>query len=237
MDTAPSEIAQAHLKRLKDELGTELSSIEEKIAESEANVMTRRNRIEELASVMNTLTNLDNLIQDGIEIGSSDTRAHVQILSARQNLKSICEKTEQETFETNGEDRLISVYNNFRIRLMNTLNALDLVAATMRKRTEGNQRKAPPSQRNITDGPGGISKGHLGSSAIIRSQELERQRIAREIHDGPAQAIANVVLRMDIMAKVFEKDPSRAMEELTRMRTSRRVRWTRSGDSFLTSGP
>lgn len=34
--------------------------------------------------------------------------------------------------------------------------------------------------------------------AIIRAQEEERKSIAREIHDGPAQAISNVVIRAEI---------------------------------------
>jgi two-component system sensor histidine kinase DegS len=58
----------------------------------------------------------------------------------------------------------------------------------------------------------------LGSSAIIRSQEMERQRIAREIHDGPAQAIANVVLRIDIAKKIFEQNPDTVPVELAKMK-------------------
>ena len=58
----------------------------------------------------------------------------------------------------------------------------------------------------------------LGSSAIIRSQEMERQRIAREIHDGPAQAIANVVLRLDIVRKVYDKNPASVPDELAKMK-------------------
>jgi two-component system sensor histidine kinase DegS len=47
---------------------------------------------------------------------------------------------------------------------------------------------------------------------------MERQRIAREIHDGPAQAIANVVLRLEIVNKVYEKNPASVPEELTKMK-------------------
>ena len=58
----------------------------------------------------------------------------------------------------------------------------------------------------------------LGSSAIIRSQEMERQQIAREIHDGPAQAIANVVLRFDIVKKIFEQNPETIPGEIEKMK-------------------
>ncbi len=39
---------------------------------------------------------------------------------------------------------------------------------------------------------------------IILAQEEERRRVAREIHDGPAQAMANVVLRAEICERIHE---------------------------------
>lgn len=49
---------------------------------------------------------------------------------------------------------------------------------------------------------------------VIRAQEEERRRVAREIHDGPAQTLANIVLRLEIAEKLLELDPSRAKAEL-----------------------
>jgi two-component system sensor histidine kinase DegS len=57
-----------------------------------------------------------------------------------------------------------------------------------------------------------------GSSAIIRSQEIERQRIAREIHDGPAQAIANIIFRLDIVQKVIDQNPKAIPDELAKVK-------------------
>ncbi len=41
---------------------------------------------------------------------------------------------------------------------------------------------------------------------IIQAQEDERKRVAREIHDGPAQSMANVVLRTEIVEKMLKND-------------------------------
>lgn len=49
---------------------------------------------------------------------------------------------------------------------------------------------------------------------IIRAQEEERKRVAREIHDGPAQSMANVVLRVEICEKLLEKRPDEVRNEL-----------------------
>jgi len=49
---------------------------------------------------------------------------------------------------------------------------------------------------------------------IIAAQEEERRRMAREIHDGPAQALANVVLRAEVCERLISTDAERARAEL-----------------------
>lgn len=53
---------------------------------------------------------------------------------------------------------------------------------------------------------------------IIKAQENERRRIAREIHDGPAQAMSNVVLKAEICEKMAEIDMQGALNELTKLK-------------------
>ncbi len=53
---------------------------------------------------------------------------------------------------------------------------------------------------------------------IIKAQEDERRRLAREIHDGPAQILANVVLRIDICQKLAQTDTERLLEELAQLK-------------------
>jgi len=49
---------------------------------------------------------------------------------------------------------------------------------------------------------------------IIRAQEEERRRVAREIHDGPAQLLASVVLRVDLCQRLLDVDSGRIRAEL-----------------------
>lgn len=53
---------------------------------------------------------------------------------------------------------------------------------------------------------------------IIRSQEEERRRVARDIHDGPAQAIANIVFRAEVCERLIDTDSARAKAELKALR-------------------
>ena len=57
---------------------------------------------------------------------------------------------------------------------------------------------------------------------IIQAQEEERKRVAREIHDGPAQAVANVVLRAEICEKVLNQDIRVVQEELIGLKETAR---------------
>ena len=53
---------------------------------------------------------------------------------------------------------------------------------------------------------------------IIRAQEEERKRVAREIHDGPAQSMANVVLRMEFCEKLLDVEPEKVRGELQELK-------------------
>jgi two-component system sensor histidine kinase DegS len=55
---------------------------------------------------------------------------------------------------------------------------------------------------------------------IVRAQEDERRRVARDIHDGPAQTMTNLVLRAEICERLMDRDPSRLRHELTELKLS-----------------
>ncbi|MCG7344310.1 sensor histidine kinase [Sporosarcina sp. ACRSL] len=54
---------------------------------------------------------------------------------------------------------------------------------------------------------------------IIQAQEDERKRISRDIHDGPAQMLANVLLRSGLIEKTYtERGPIDALSELHQLK-------------------
>ncbi len=62
-----------------------------------------------------------------------------------------------------------------------------------------------------------IKRQHMGLW-IVESLEAERRKVSRELHDGPAQSIASMLIRLDLVKYLFEEDSSRAMEELWSIR-------------------
>lgn len=53
---------------------------------------------------------------------------------------------------------------------------------------------------------------------IIKAQEDERQRVARDIHDGPAQLMSNVVMKAEICERLLDSDINKAKEELRNLK-------------------
>ncbi|WP_110928379.1 sensor histidine kinase [Bacillus massiliglaciei] len=54
---------------------------------------------------------------------------------------------------------------------------------------------------------------------IIEAQEQERKKLSREIHDGPAQMLANVMMRSDLIERVHKQNgPDAAMVEIKNLK-------------------
>lgn len=61
---------------------------------------------------------------------------------------------------------------------------------------------------------------------IIQGQEEERKRVAREIHDGPAQMMAHVVFRTEIAERLLAQDINKAKQELQALKETVRTSLT-----------
>lgn len=55
---------------------------------------------------------------------------------------------------------------------------------------------------------------------LVNAQETERQRLSRQIHDGPAQALSNFILQTEIAMRLMDVDTAQAREELNNLKTS-----------------
>jgi len=55
---------------------------------------------------------------------------------------------------------------------------------------------------------------------LLEAQEAERQRLSRQMHDGPAQALSNFIVQAEIATRMYEIDPLKAKDELDKLKLS-----------------
>lgn len=84
--------------------------------------------------------------------------------------------------------------------------------------------RTPASQGDgsaLTGSASGGSKGTMASvEMLVNAQETERQRLSRQMHDGPAQALSNFILQTEIAMRLFAVDPAQAKDELNNLKAS-----------------
>ena len=54
---------------------------------------------------------------------------------------------------------------------------------------------------------------------VIQAREGERQRLAEEVHDGPAQVLTNAIFQVEYLDRVMDDSPDAARAELTFLRS------------------
>jgi len=82
---------------------------------------------------------------------------------------------------------------------------------------------APSSQSNIV--------------RVIEAQETERQRLARQMHDGPAQSLTNLILQAEVCERLFDLDPAQARVELGSLKAAVNTTFQKTRDFILTLRP
>ncbi len=77
----------------------------------------------------------------------------------------------------------------------------------------------------LENGGGAKASGRGGDNMasleeLIGTAEGERGKLAKEMHDGPAQVLSNFVLQAEILEKTIDVDPARVKEELSSLKAA-----------------
>jgi len=79
------------------------------------------------------------------------------------------------------------------------------------------------SERNAYTEPSAEGSAPAGERTIVRiieAQENERLHLARQMHDGPAQSLTNLILQAEICERLFDADPARVHIELGNLKNA-----------------
>lgn len=78
-------------------------------------------------------------------------------------------------------------------------------------------------QNGLDMGSGGSSQAsgvYATAEMLIQAPESERQRLSRQMHDGPAQALSNFILQTEIAMRLFDVDQEKARDELSNLKAA-----------------
>jgi two-component system sensor histidine kinase DegS len=70
----------------------------------------------------------------------------------------------------------------------------------------------------LVSDPSGPPSAADAQMRIVEAQEAERTRLAREVHDGPAQALSNAIFQVEVVQRLLDRDERLARQELRQLR-------------------
>lgn len=196
MNTRQQPYPNELTRQLLQELDRILDSIRQEIHESERLLLQSQQEVERLSKKNASITaELQKIQSHTDEFSRHELRmGYEAALEAQQRLYLMSGKVEKVQSTIQQLHRQLNWWEKIRHHLEDLHNLLE-----------------------------GYSKGfHSGEGVemIIQAQEAERQRLSRQMHDGPAQALSNFILQTEIAMRLFELDAVKAKEELESLKLS-----------------
>ncbi len=186
------------------------SPLETLLEEARLELESTQRELRDLKLTLNqSRTELDKLTQRNAQIAA-------QLRQMQPNLENLPRADIKAAYEAaqDAQQRLFAMRGQVE-RLQAEQSSLDRLADHLKKTVAALENLAASSQgaqTNVGDKP--------MVARIVEAQETERQKLSRQIHDGPAQALSNFVLQSEIAMRLFEKDPALARAELANMKTA-----------------
>ena len=197
---APQPVAALTPLQVIEGTSQEYDHIQKELKEIDILVKQSAAEVEKLAQRNAQLTNKVRTME-----GNIDT-------VPRQDIKEIynaAQEAQMRLFMMRGQvEQLQSRQENIKRYAESLRRVLDVSGGLMAASEMGSPKESSDSSNGEVSG---IIK-------IINAQETERQRLANQLHDGPAQSLTNLILQAEICERLFDTDPVKARTELTELK-------------------
>jgi two-component system sensor histidine kinase DegS len=175
-------------ERIAD-LDEAVARIEQRIAETESQRAELRERLDSAEAIRrHVLTNFRRL--EPAEVEDSFQNA----LSLRVDLATVEER-----------------FRELGARLTDVRAGQEVLRSVMHTLDELGGDDDEPAAETAAEG---ASRFRSASRQVFQIVEEERMRIARDMHDGPAQSMANLVLQAEVLERLLLRDPAAVVTEL-----------------------
>lgn len=177
---------------------------------------------------------VDTIICEVDKLEIVEKRSRIELANVSKNfhvynendIKNAYEKANdlrvQLTLKREEERTLIEKREELETRLKETIKVLEK-AEKISKQISVATQYLKGNAEDILSTVGDLSKKQYLGIKIIEAQEEERQRLARDIHDGPAQSMANILVKAQLCEKLLQYDVKRAKEELGSLKDITRI--------------
>jgi len=185
-----------------------------------------RKECKRIEDELNDLHKRINILIDNVDsLERDEKRARSKLMMVSKNFNTYTEEDIRNAYEEANnarirhiivkqeEKELIKKRNELEINLKNTYDILkkaEKLVSQVGVAIEYLKGNLTDLFETIED----MNKRQYLGLKIIEAQEEERHRVSREIHDGPAQAMANVVLKAELCEKLLNIDTNKTREEL-----------------------
>jgi two-component system sensor histidine kinase DegS len=172
----------------------------------------------ELLETQRTLREISLMIDQSQSEVSKLAQRNASITAHLQQIQSKIQQTPSEEVRMAYEAALDAQQRLFVMR--GQLDKLQNEKDHLEKYRQALEKWSSPVVRS-GQGSAGIG-GSRGDEIemVVNAQEAERQRLSRQMHDGPAQAMSNFILQTEIAMRLFDVDPQQAREELGNLKSS-----------------
>lgn len=176
---------------------------------------------EEYQKTQRELKEIDLLIQqttDEVErLARRNTQATNQLRQVEASIDTVPRPDMQETYNTvlDTQQRLFTMRGQLE-KLQSDQKNMTRYLDTLR----GILEHADSSMTYEPEESEGKESAQASVVRIIEAQERERRRLSRQMHDGPAQSLTNLILQAEICERLMDADPEQARVELANLKNS-----------------
>ena len=179
--------------------------------------------------IRQSTTEVEKLAQRNTQIANRVRQMEVSIDTyPRQDIKELYEAAHE------AQMRLFMMRGQLE-QLQSRQQSLESQSQRVLRLTEAAGQIVPDDFVALTTGT--APQGQSNVVRVIEAQENERQRLARQIHDGPAQSLTNLILQAEICERLFDADPDQARVELGNLKTAVNATFQKIRDFIVTLRP
>lgn len=186
------------LAKLVEDCRRELQQVEKELKEMEVLIRQSNDEVERLAQRNAQLATRVRQVE--MNIDTYPRKDIMEIFSAAQDAQTRLFMMRGQMEQLQAKQRSLQRYADLLRRVLEA--------------TEGLAPQTAPAKAR----PGTSPLDML--ARIIEAQEEERRHLARQMHDGPAQALTNLILQAEIVERLYDSNPEAARGELGNLKNA-----------------